>query len=564
MNCIPGLTAAALLAAALAAGGPVQAAGSGAVLPSFNSRVIAESRERPAGVPDDAALEAAGAVIGEIHVEPREIFDTTRPEENTSLFRLANRLHIETRPATIESLLLLHRGERYDGKVRRENERILRSLRYIYDARITPIAWHDGIVDLEVVTRDVWTLNPGVSFGRKGGKNSSGFEVEELNVLGLGTQISAGYKTDVDRNSKYLSYRDRQLGRSWWGLAAQYSDNSDGRLADFSLDHPFYALDTRWAAGLAVRDDRRVDSRYDLGRIVGQYEVRDKEATLYGGWSAGRREGWVLRWTAGFTFDEQRFSAVPLSVFGTVPPPDRKLAYPWIAAEWLQDDYREARNRDQIERTEDFSLGWRARAQLGYANDSLGADRNALLYQASVSHGLEPTQRQTWLFAAAANGRYEDGRVTDGIAGASARWYFRQSPRRLLFATLGFDVASNLDPDRQLLIGGDNGLRGYPLRYQAGEGRWLFTLEQRAYSNWYPFRLVHVGAAAFLDVGGAWGDNPFGTRAQGVLKDIGVGLRLGNSRSGLGNVVHVDLAFPLDGDKSIDKLQFVVETKRSF
>jgi hypothetical protein len=45
---------------------------------------------------------------------------------------------------------------------------------------------------------------------------------------------------------------------------------------------------------------------------------------------------------------------------------------------------------------------------------------------------------------------------------------------------------------------------------------------------------------------------------------VGLGLRLGNSRSALGNVLHVDVAFPLDGDKSISQLQFLVETQRSF
>jgi hypothetical protein len=55
-----------------------------------------------------------------------------------------------------------------------------------------------------------------------------------------------------------------------------------------------------------------------------------------------------------------------------------------------------------------------------------------------------------------------------------------------------------------------------------------------------------------------------GDSAQGLLRDAGVGLRLGNSRSGLGTVVHVDAAFPMDGDKSIKKVQFIVEAKRSF
>ena len=52
--------------------------------------------------------------------------------------------------------------------------------------------------------------------------------------------------------------------------------------------------------------------------------------------------------------------------------------------------------------------------------------------------------------------------------------------------------------------------------------------------------------------------------SQGLLKDVGFGLRLGNSRSALGNVLHLDVAFPLDGDSSIDSVQFLVETQRSF
>ena len=51
---------------------------------------------------------------------------------------------------------------------------------------------------------------------------------------------------------------------------------------------------------------------------------------------------------------------------------------------------------------------------------------------------------------------------------------------------------------------------------------------------------------------------------MGVLKDVGIGLRIGNTRSGLGNIIHVDLAFPLDGDSSISNVQLLVETKQHF
>jgi len=149
-------------------------------------------------------------------------------------------------------------------------------------------------------------------------------------------------------------------------------------------------------------------------------------------------------------------------------------------------------------------------------------------------------------------------------ADAAVRYYFQQSERRLLFLGASVDATSNLDPDHQVLLGGDTGLRGYPLRYQAGEGRWLVTAEQRYFTNWYPFRLFNVGGAIFADVGRTWGANLGGTRSLGVLKDVGFGLRLGNSRSALGNVLHVDVAVPLDGGSDIQKVQFLVSTQRSF
>lgn len=534
------------------------------VLPSFGARTTRQDVERPPGLPEDAALQAAGARIGEIRITPREIFDLSRPEENTALFRLANLLHIGTRPDTIASQLLFGSGDPYDPRRLRETERVLRDTRYLNDAWIRPVAVRDGVVDVEVITKDVWTLNPGISFGRKGGHNTSGFEIEELNLLGRGSQLSLGRRSGIDRSSTSLIYRDRQLGHSWWSVDLLYSDNSDGVEKALALDHDFHELDARWAAGGAWSDDDRIDSRYDLGEEVGEYRRIARGATAYGGWSRGLVGGHVLRWRYGATLDERRFAAVPGTPLPTPTPPGRKLAYPWVSAEWVQDDFRADRNRDQIERTEDLQYGWRLRGRLGWADPAFGADRSAALFEASASRGYELSRDAALLLSGSLTGRFEDGSFADTIIGGSARWYRRQSPRRLLFASLSLEAGTNLDADRQILIGGDSGLRGYPLRYQAGEGRWLATLEQRAFTNWFPFRLFNVGAAAFVDVGGAWGDNPWGSRSRGTLADVGIGLRLGNNRSALGNVLHIDLAFPLNGDSSIDGVQLLVETRRSF
>jgi hypothetical protein len=389
-------------------------------------------------------------------------------------------------------------------------------------------------------------------------------ELEELNLLGTGTDLELSHVSGVDRDSNTIEYKDRHVLDSWVRVRAAYADNSDGSFKALELERPFYSLDTRWTAGGFVQDDEHIQPLYDLGKVVREFGVHRKFAAATWGWSDGLRDGWVRRWRIGATYDDSQFSELPDAVAPTLVPANRKLVYPWLGFELIQNEYDRFRNHDQIGRTEDFHLGARFSAQLGYADRAFGADRSAVIFAARASHGSGGADRAALVLSTALQGRLESGELRNSILDAAARYYVRQSEKRLFFTTLEASVGRALDLDTQILLGGDNGLRGYPLRYQGGEARALLTLEQRYFTNWYPFRLVRVGAAAFFDIGRTWGESPVSTPSLGVLKDVGFGLRLGNSRSGLGNIIHIDLAFPLDGDSTIDDVQFLVETKERF
>jgi outer membrane protein assembly factor BamA len=538
----------------------------GRLFSSLNSRATAadSAPARDSALPADEQLLAQGARIGEVRIRTLDLFDAEARDDSTALARLANRLHIATREATIGDQLLFRSGDLYQPGLLAESARILRDTRYLRDASIRPVAFRDGVVDVEVTTQDVWTFTPSVRFGRSGGANSGGFEIKDLNLLGTGTQLGVGFKSTIDRDSKYIQYRDRQLGSSWWDLSAEYADNSDGRYAELGFEHPFYALDTRWAGGLSLLDDQRIDSRYDLGEIVDGYATHAQRATIYFGGSTGLVGGWARRISGGLTVDRQSFEALPGAEATRLLPADRSLVYPWVGAEWVQDSFRTERNRDQIEKTEDYSLGWRASARLGFTSTQFGSDRNAAVLSARLSKGLVIGDRQTLEFALDTDGRIEGGSLRGSLLEAQTRYYFRQNPRRLFFVNFSASAGTGLDADQQVLLGGDSGLRGYPLRYQSGSGRWLFTAEQRFFTDWYPLQLFNVGGAVFYDMGSTWGRDPLGTPSRGVLRDVGFGLRLGNSRSALGNVLHLDVAFPLDRDASMKGLQFLVQTKKSF
>jgi len=214
---------------------------------------------RPAGLPSDSELEAAGAVIGKIEIDIRNVFDESDPRENTGLYKLADRLHVRTKPATIRAQLLFKSGERYSARTLAETERNLRMLSFIYDARIVPIRFAEGKVDIRVITRDVWTLDPNVSFGRSGGANSTNASFQDENFLGWGKQIEVGRSSDVDRTSKLAEYSDPNVFGSRWTGGLAYVDSSDGNQRSALLSQPFYALDTRWSTTLFAQSyDRTI------------------------------------------------------------------------------------------------------------------------------------------------------------------------------------------------------------------------------------------------------------------------------------------------------------------
>jgi hemolysin activation/secretion protein len=515
-------------------------------------------------VPAPEELEARGAVIGDVRIVVGDVFDTSIHGESGWLYRTANRLHVETRPKVIRGQLLFASGEPFSQRLLLETERILRANEYLYDATIVPVAFDGRTVDLEVRTRDVWTLNPALNFNRKGGSNAFGLQLEESNLLGTGQKLELEWRDGVDREELTFSFSNPHFRNSFTRLAVAYSDADDGDTKHFRLERPFYALDSRWSAGTVLTNSQRNDARYALGKNVAEFEHRDEYYELNGGWSKGLIGRWVTRWTYGVTYERDQFAPDPLEPLVGPLPGDRELTYPWLGFEVVEDGFQERRNQDQIRRTEDVLVGLRAGGRLGVAVDGAGSDRDALVLSAYVQDGVDLRPGQALFALASMSGRIEDGGVVNGVLSGETRYYLSTSHRSKFYASLSGAVTEQLDQEWQLLLGGDNGLRGYPLRYQAGTARALLTLEQRYYTDWYPFRLFHVGGAAFFDMGRTWGSDVTGLESAGLLKDVGIGLRFGSSRSSFGNVIHVDLAFPLDGNGDIDDVQLLVETKGRF
>jgi hypothetical protein len=510
-------------------------------------------------------LEAEGYRIGKVRVHQREIFEDESGEGLPPLYRLANNLHIDTRDEVIESQLLFAEGEPLSARRIEETERNLRDLRYIREPDVRALDCHDGVVDIEVTAREVWTTNPGVTFERSGGANAGGIKLEELNLFGRGKQLTFELASDADRTSYTVHWRDPGVRNSRWIHDVAFRDSNDGHGWRVEARRPFYSLDTRWSFGTALQQDQSVEPVYRLGERVAAYGRETQFGEVQYGWSEGLMNGWSRRITAGLRREHADFSLAPDDPAPVVMPGDRHLDYPFLRYEAVQDDFETIRNRDQISRTEDQQFGLRYALEVGWSVPALGADRDALLAHAEASRGWRLGEDDSLFADLKLTTRFESGAIADGVLSAGMRYYRPTGPRGVFFAGISGAAGRALDADHELTIGGDTGLRGYPLRFQAGSGTALITLEQRFFTKYSLFGLADVGAAAFFDMGKAFGDPVLGpSEDYGLLRDVGLGLRLGSTRSALGNVLHLDVAFPLDGPKSVDQVQFLVQTKRSF
>jgi len=515
-------------------------------------------------IPAPAELEAAGARIGRITIRALDIFDTSDPAENKALYRAANRWHRRTRESVLRAQLLFASGDRYSQRLLEETERNLRELRFLREPTIRVVAWHDGVVDVEVVTHDVWTLQLGPSFSRGGGHSSTGFSVEDQNLFGHGKTLSVGTSSDVDRHANVFSWYDPAVWNSRWQDQLYWSDNSDGQVWYAAAWRPFYSLDARRAYGLLFGNGSTLDKRYRLGDEFDRYRHELDWLDAYVGWSRGLESGRALRLRAGVAIQRDLFrTEAGVTTLAPVPR-DRRLNYPYLRVDWIRDRFRTTTNFELIARTEDQQLGLNANLTLGAASRSFGADRSATIYAGAATYGKEFSQGRQLFLNSTLGGRLEGGAGVDQRWSFAAAWYQRTSQRTLFHAKYTVAGGSRLDLDHYYQLGGDNGLRGYPLRYQQGSGMNLFKVEERVYTPWSLWRLLDIGAAAFIDAGRVTGPNPVGAPALGWLRDAGVGLRLGNSRSSLGNVFHIDIATPLDGESRLDRWQLLVSTEATF
>ena len=149
-----------------------------------------------------------------------------------------------------------------------------------------------------------------------------------------------------------------------------YQDTSDGRNTLFTLERPFYSLDTPRAMGLQYSDLTQIDEIRSRDEVVNSFGHTAVDNELYFGIATDINPSFTQRWVVGIAHEEDSF----FSTVDTLQPiPERdKAVYPWIEYQYLQNQYGVFKNLNQIQRPEDISTGHTVKARIGFAGTAFG------------------------------------------------------------------------------------------------------------------------------------------------------------------------------------------------
>lgn len=209
----------------------------------------------------------------------------------------ANNLHSKTKESVIRNNLFIREGKPLNPYRVADNERTIRNLEFILDARIfvKPISKNSDSVDLLVVTRDVFSLGGSFSADLPGKYR---IRIRDINIAGLGQYIQVGQIYEQRRTPRYAYegfYQITNIKGSFIDAAVGYTKlnrgisvgNENERSLYFKLSRALYQPFARFAGAVEFSDNlsRNVYSEPDSTFSRYHYRIQD----YWIGYSIGHR-----------------------------------------------------------------------------------------------------------------------------------------------------------------------------------------------------------------------------------------------------------------------------------
>lgn len=466
---------------------------------------------------------------------------TQEQAEESSWKSATNRYHITTREQVVRTQLLFKQGDVLDEELLKASERSLRAFKFLNKAEVTVVPVDEQNVDVEVRTKDAWSLVPGLDVKGGGGLATVSAHLMELNFLGYGKKlyVDALYESDVGTTMKY-GYSDYQLFNTRWVSTATYKNGPLIESFMIQARLPLFSPDSRWAYGTSAYKGDTIIRRFEDGEESDRFGSEQVQLNGYVKRSFGPR---FKKTNLKLALNYKKADYFTLGAATTVPPPpDQANVTPSVGLDTENIKWAKYTRLNKMGITEDNWLGIRYGGKLGYG---IPVEDGFELWETRVFASNNTAFAHKQLLKLIGNVSSEVVRNT--IVLAAAR-YYKKFPGHTVATRLSTKLGYELDSSKQFTLGADSGLRGYPARQFTGEKLLLMNLEDRQF--WGSVAIgpkIEVGTVLFVDSGNVW------KKEEEVdLDDMnwstGFGFRLGFSNLPHQPIFRIDFGWAIDGE----------------
>ncbi|MBF0430301.1 MAG: hypothetical protein HQK83_03420 [Fibrobacteria bacterium] len=530
------------------------------------------------------------AVVDSINFKIYDAFDGSRANSDMEAFYfdMGNRLHIESKTVTIKKRLLFKKGTEVNQELLIETERRLRKEEFLADAIIEVQRKKNGHANIRITTFDQFSTIPAWNLQKPGDEWTWFLGPVESNLLGTGQKIALIYGHEVDRNIYMLQYENKAFIWNSLELSGLAAKLSDGYKYEYSLKRPLLSKQQKWGmllSGYGYKRDiyyyldadkpgvaRKQKASASTGTTLLFFDKSDVGPALFLRYedvvelnvsgsltrSFGTKHKLNLSLTINWTdiYQEsgtpflinkslQEHSQVSEDALHKFQLDNRTDFLSGIYFSYFQNQYKTVKNFRNLKWSENLDVGFRIATGIAQNVPFLGA-KNSSLYLRHLLAYVNAWKSRHFILTRLSTGYFLDysGQLEDGTLAGVCEYQWRPSAKHASYFATQWKHYFAREEASQLVLGGEQGLNGYPNRFFAGQARLLIELEQRYFPN-LEMGTVAPALAMFLNAGDAYAHYQ-DFEALGLHYSAGFGLRLGATRSVQQTVTHLNIAFPLD------------------
>jgi hypothetical protein len=481
-----------------------------------------------------------------------------------------NVFHVTTRADAVRREVLLRPGQAWDQDKVDETARKLRDPLFSSLAVVVPVrSATPGTVDLLVVTRDIWSLRFNSNYELQSSKLTYlTLSLSENNLLGRRKLLAAVFEMDQGAFSLGPLYIDKNVAGQRLDLRVRggalfnrETREYEGSASSITFARPLWSLDSKWGAGVewshryAIdRAFRRTDLRtYDAPETAEDdlvpWQFRQQSASIDTHVVRGFGDSVEQRVKLGHDLDSQRpevYALPPVSdevraaFIRDVLPRSERTSVLYVGYEVFTPRFRAVRNVETFDLAEDQRYGPDLDTQAGVGLQTIGSDATFGRFSATGGWTLPLGEDGLVRAAAQVSLRLQEGELIDNSASGLLRIVSPSFTTGRVLLEVRAATLWNETQNRFVTVGGDNGLRGFPINEFEGQRRFVTQVEYR--SRALRILLARLGGVAFYDLGGA--AESFGSMA--LHHNVGIGLRALIPQMSP-EPFRFDVAFALDG-----------------